>query len=442
LVPRDSVGLRNQNQPTTVFDERLREAFLQGEEREAALLFREMLHRSVRLGLYEAMAEEVERLCGPRYKPDPESRFQRAGSEKGVAYLDGGKDEIRRPRVRHETEGEVRLATYAAASSPQGLFEQVVAAVAQGLPVRGVERALDGAVSKSEASRMWADKSREQLELLRGRPLDDADWLCVLIDGVWLTRELCVVVAVGIDTEGNKRVLDFEQGPSENTTTVEALLKRLRSRGVSAKAGRRLLVLRDGSNAIAAGVRRLWPDAVQQECLVHAHSNLRDQVRKRDRADLDLRFKSLREAQGKAAGVEAFDDLMEFVSERNAAAALALGARREVLLAFHRLEVPSTLNTTFLSTNLIENVLRNWREATGNVKRWNEKQDMVPRWMAAGLLWAEAGFRKIRHAEDLPRLAAALAPSAPSSGPAIAGSSSCTPSDRADQQESCPSTGR
>jgi hypothetical protein len=26
--------------------------------------------------------------------------------------------------------------------------------------------------------------------------------------------------------------------------------------------------------------------------------------------------------------------------------------------------------------------------------------------MASGLLWAEAGFRRIRHAEDLPRLAA------------------------------------
>ena len=92
-------------------------------------------------------------------------------------------------------------------------------------------------------------------------------------------------------------------------------------------------------------------------------------------------------------------------------------------LAFHRLEVPATLNTTFLSTNLIENVLRNWREATGNVKRWNEKQDMVPRWMAAGLLWAEVGFRKIRHAEALPRLAAAL--------------SLCAPSDGAEQEQPC-----
>jgi hypothetical protein len=32
----------------------------------------------------------------------------------------------------------------------------------------------------------------------------------------------------------------------------------------------------------------------------------------------------------------------------------------------------ATLNVSFLSTNLIENMLRNCREATGNVKRWNE----------------------------------------------------------------------
>jgi hypothetical protein len=111
----------------------------------------------------------------------------------------------------------------------------------------------------------------------------------------------------------------------------------------------------------------------------------------------------LREAQGRQAEEEAFDELLDFVSERNAAAALALENRKDALLAFHRLDVPSTLNVTFLSTNLIENVLRNWREATGNVKRWNEKEDMIPRWMASGLLWAEAGFRRIRHAEDLPR---------------------------------------
>jgi putative transposase len=63
-----------------------------------------------------------------------------------------------------------------------------------------------------------------------------------------------------------------------------------------------------------------------------------------------------------------------------------------------------TLNINFLSTNLIENVLRNWREATGNIKRWNEKDDMISRWISSGPLWAETGFRKVRGHEDLPRL--------------------------------------
>ena len=381
---------------------------MQGEEREAAKLFQELLRQSVRAGLFAAMAEEVEALCGPRYRPDSQSVYHRAGSETGVAYLDGGKESIRRPRVRHETSGEVRLASYEAASSPMGLFDQVVATVAQGLSVRGVERAMDKALSKSTVSRMWVEKSREQLELLRNRCLADTDWLAILIDGVWLTRELCVVVAVGIDIEGKKQVLDFEQGHSESTTVVSELISRLAQRGVKANEQRRLLVLRDGSAAIAAAVKRMWPEAVQQECLVHAHSNLRDKLRRRDRADLDLRFKALREAQGVLAGEEAFDELLDFVSERNAAAAMVLRQRRESLLAFHRLDVPSTLNITFLSTNLIENVLRNWREATGNIKRWNEKEDMVSRWMASGLLWAEAGFRKVRGHEDLPRLAQSL----------------------------------
>jgi len=139
----------------------------------------------------------------------------------------------------------------------------------------------------------------------------------------------------------------------------------------------------------------------------------------------------LREAQGKEAGEEAFDDLLDYVSERNAAAGPALKERRDALLDFHGRNAPSTLNTTFLSTNLIENTLRNWRAASGNVKRWNEKKDMVSRWMVSGLLWAEAGFRKIRHAEDLPRLAHALELSAAAS--AATAASASAPSSRAEK---------
>src|SRR5690606_12876173 len=143
------------------------------------------------------------------------------------------------------------------------------------------------ALSRSAASRMWAEKSREQLEVLRHRALGEEGRISVLIDGEWLTREQCVRVAGGIDSTGQERVLDFEQGPSENMAVVSSLVQRLSARGVKAAAGRRLLVQRDGSQAIDAAVRREWPEAVVQECLVHAQSNLRDKLRQRDRADLD-----------------------------------------------------------------------------------------------------------------------------------------------------------
>ena len=52
-----------------------------------------------------------------KYFPDPDSDYQRAGSEIGIAYINGQKEQIHRPRVRHKEGGEVKLTTYQAASS-------------------------------------------------------------------------------------------------------------------------------------------------------------------------------------------------------------------------------------------------------------------------------------------------------------------------------------
>ena len=44
----------------------LERAFVQGEPNQAGEIFNEMLRKSVRLGLYAALEEEVEALCGPK----------------------------------------------------------------------------------------------------------------------------------------------------------------------------------------------------------------------------------------------------------------------------------------------------------------------------------------------------------------------------------------
>jgi transposase-like protein len=103
---------------------------------------------------------------------------------------------------------------------------------------------------------MWEDKSREQLALVRERPLDQTEWLGIMIDGVFIGNKGCVVIAIGIDVNGRKQALDFDPGDSESQETVNRLINRLKNRGVEAAKGSRLLVLRDGSKAIAGAVRR------------------------------------------------------------------------------------------------------------------------------------------------------------------------------------------
>ncbi len=405
----------------------LREVLAQASEHEAVELLQQTLRQSVRLALYAAMEQEVNLLCGAKYKPS-ESEYKRAGSEQGSVYLDGEKEAVKRPRVR-TAEGEVSLEVYKAASTQRNLFKEVVSYMEQGLSQRGAARVNSKALSKSAASRMWYEKSIEQLNELRTRSLTDYDILALMIDGIRLADGVWILVAMGIDATGNKIMLDFEEGSSENSTVVSGLINRLKKRGIDSSSERPLLVVRDGSTAIKKAVNEHWPEAVQQECLVHMQRQTRDKLRTRDRAEFDSYCSRLREAQGKDAGEEAFIELLDFVSERNASAALALKARKKDLTALHSLDVPSTLNVTFLSTNCIENSFKNWREATGNVKRWSLKRDMVSRWSASGMLWAESGFNKIRHAKDLGALATALSASVAS--PSLRSEDS-TPSDNAE----------
>ena len=62
-----------------------------------------------------------------------------------------------------------------------------------------------------------------------------------------------------------------------------------------------------------------------------------------------------------------------------------------------------------MSTNLIENSFRNTRRKLGRVTRFRAETDQASRWLAAALLEAEKGFRRLMGYKDLPRLAEALA---------------------------------
>lgn len=372
-------------------------------------IFQEQLRGIVREGLLAMFEQEVTALCGDSYRPSS-SVYRRAGSEMVTLQTTSGKERISKRRVRemlpNGLEREVRLNSYSEAKRRRGMFDEVLEAICYGASGSGVGKMLG--MSASTVCEGWKARSKELLDEFRGRDLSNLDVIALMVDGVFPGKDSCVVVALAIDADGNKHLLDFEEGASENEEVVKGLFARLKERGLKAGVARKLLVVRDGSEAIAKAVRHFWPDAVQQECLVHVERGLCGKLSWKHRGEVVKRMNRLRSVQGLEAGEEAFGELLDFVREKNLSAAECLERWRGGILALHELNVPSTLNVTFLSTNHIENVIRNTRGTIGRVCRWNPKTDQLSRWMGVALLRAQEGFRRIRGHKEMGALAAAL----------------------------------
>lgn len=373
-------------------------------------VFQDQMRAMVRQGILDMIAQEVTDLCGVSHRENG-GIYRRAGSEPVTIRTTSGKESISKRRVRamqeNGMEREVRLNTYEEIRRSKGLFDQILEGMTHGVSSSGVGK-MTGS-SKGTVATAWKARSNELLTAFRARDLTGIDVLAVYLDGVFLGNERCVVVALAIDADGYKHLLDFEEGSSESAEVVNGLLEKITERGLVVGRDRRVLVLRDGSAAIAKAVSKFWPDAVQQECLVHVERVVCSKLSHRDKRGFVEQMNLLRGVQGEAAGEEAFERVLRYVKPRNHAAHEALEARRDVILAFHRLNVPATLNVTFLSTNHIENVMGNARGTIGRICRWHDDTNQVSRWMGVALLRAQSGFRRVRGHMQLTELVAALA---------------------------------
>jgi len=90
-------------------------------------------------------------------------------------------------------------------------------------------------------------------------------------------------------------------------------------------------------------------------------------VFERNAAEKCLSRHATRLAEGATAGDEALAQIRAFVAARNAAGLASLDEAGDQLITLLRLNVPATLHVSLLSTNAIENVMRNYRDQTAKV---------------------------------------------------------------------------
>ena len=387
------------------------ERLSQAGDSEAGAAFDDFMHSVARTAFMGVMFKEVEILCGKAYHPLEGSDHQRAGLAPGRYFFGTEEFAVQRPRVRSHKGGkskEVNLRCYEAAQGRGSLHDAMLRAFMAGVPSREQARVFNNAsgTSPGEVSRLWEHKGLQCIDQIRGRDLILEDYVVLMLDGIWLSDDLCVVVALGITLAGEKHILDFQVGSSENHEVCTDLLSRIEDRGFHPK--RRLLVVQDGSKALRSGVRKKWPDAIIQRCLIHKERNIKGYLSRRHHGELKRLFNRLRKAEGIEAAEECLKELRTFLKGKNAQALVSLEEAGEELLAVHRLGAPGTLNKTLLNTNCIENPFRNVRTKLRRVSRWRPETQMASKWMAYALLEAERGFRRVTGYAALPKLAGIL----------------------------------
>lgn len=137
-------------------------------------------------------------------------------------------------------------------------------------------------LSASTVTRLTASWTQEY-EAFRKQRFDKQDFVYLWVDGVHLNirleeDRLSLLVVIGVDVEGNKRLLALEDGYRESKESWLAVLRDLRDRGLRAP----VLAVGDGALGFWAALREVYGSRTRgQRCWVHKMCNVLDKLPKR-----------------------------------------------------------------------------------------------------------------------------------------------------------------
>jgi putative transposase len=155
-------------------------------------------------------------------------------------------------------------------------------------------------------------------------------------------------------------------------------------------------------------VTRVWgKNAVIQRCQIHKRRNVKAHVPEEHHAELERRLSEAYHGTDYATAKASLEGAARWLDRLNADAASSLREGLEETLTVVRLGVSGALRRTLATTNPIESALRVTRRVTARVSRWRDG-DMRRRWCVAGLLRAEAKFRRVKGHRAMPALLKAL----------------------------------
>ncbi len=237
-----------------------------------------VVRESVEQTLNQLLDAEAEVLCGAgRYERSDARKDTRAGHYQRKLHTKAGQVSLKVPRLRSLPFETQIIERYKRRESSveEALIEMYLA----GVSVRRVEditAALWGTkVSPSTVSEL-NQKVYQQIEQWRNKPIE-GEHPYVYLDGISLkrswggeVRNVSVLVAIGVATDGYREVLGIAEGAKEDKAGWLAFLRHLKTRGLRGVK----LFISDACLGLVESLGELYPESLWQRCVVHWYRNV------------------------------------------------------------------------------------------------------------------------------------------------------------------------
>lgn len=147
-----------------------------------------VIHELGRQTLETILLLSAEQVAGAKTPGKASGDIRWHGSQTGQVHLADRKVQVKRPRLRHRTEGEVKVPAYEVLRDDSRVGEHMLNALMRGLSTRQYNDVLPHmaatvGVSRSAVSRQAAEASAEQLKQLQERRWEEVEILVIYIDG-------------------------------------------------------------------------------------------------------------------------------------------------------------------------------------------------------------------------------------------------------------------
>lgn len=350
------------------------------------------------------MGAQRAQMAGADYRP-VEGNLKKWGWQPGSVYVGSQKLKVEHPRLRG-VGGEIPLPVYERLRKPGEFSEEMLMRAMRGMSGRKYRQTVEEisqsfGISPSTISKRLVEATAEKLRRLRERDLSDFEAFAIFLDTVHRGKA-AFTVALGIDVSGQKRVLGFWEGATENHEVARSLVSDMESRSLNL-TGEIIFVTDGGGGIIRALKDRFGKDLIHQRCTIHKDRNLQRHLPKRYRKECHRRFRQALALKDYAEARKALNDLEAWLAGINESAAESLREAKEQLLTLHRLEVPALLRRTLHSTNPIESMFATVRDCENNIKRYRNSK-MSQRWLGAVLIHAEESFRTVKGYQEISKV--------------------------------------